>query len=38
MGMAASCHRRQAYSTPKRALSLRWNVGAPPGTSVASRT
>src|SRR4029453_9601010 len=35
---AGSCHGRQAYSTSRRALSPRWNVGTPPGTRVASRT
>ena len=34
---AGACHRHQAYSISRRALSPRWKVGAPPGTSVASR-
>jgi hypothetical protein len=37
-GAAVSCHGCQACSTSRRALSPRRNVGAPPGTSVASRT
>src|SRR5712691_3223097 len=37
-GAARAGHGHQAYSISRRALSPRWKVGAPPGTSVASRT